>query len=163
MVDKNQVTQMMEGYNKDEITIATGCSHSSMQVFDGARKEGFDTLRIAVDKKRISPSFVVTGYIPVVIRESLLPEVFKMGGKVVDRSYELFGGLHGSFCLETIVTEDLDLKVFEILSRIVAGTKPFISGSPYADLIEENLSTGRRISQEIKLGIEKKALDKIAS
>jgi len=39
--------------------------------------------------------------------------------------------------------------VFEISSRIVAGTNPFISGSPYSALIEPGLSTGRRIAQEI--------------
>ncbi len=112
-------------------------------------------------KMMIFPSFVVTGNVPVVLRESLLPKVFEMGEKVVDRAYELFGGLYGSFCLETIVTEDLDFKVFEISSRIVAGTNPFISGSPYSELMEENLSTGRRIAREIKLGIERDELDKI--
>ncbi len=112
-------------------------------------------------KMLIFPSFVVTGNVPVVIRESLLPKVFDMGEKVVNRSYELFDGLYGSFCLETIVTEELDFKVFEISSRIVAGTNPFISGSPYSDLIEPNLSTGRRIAQEIKLAVEKEEMDKI--
>jgi len=112
-------------------------------------------------KMRIFPSFVVTGNVPVVIRESLLSKVFDMGEKVVSRAYELFDGLYGSFCLETIVTEDLEFKVFEISSRIVAGTNPFISGSPYSDLMEENLSTGRRISREINLGIEKDKLEKI--
>jgi len=112
-------------------------------------------------KMRIFPSFVVTGNIPVVIRESLLPKVFEMGEKVVDKSYELFGGLYGTFCLETIVTEELDFKVFEISSRIVAGTNPFISGSPYSDLMEENLSTGRRIAQEIDHARNEDKLDKI--
>ncbi len=112
-------------------------------------------------KMRMFPSFVVTGNIPVVIRESLLPKVFDMGEKVVDRSYELFDGLYGSFCLETIVTEDLDFKVFEISSRIVAGTNPFISGSPYSELMEKDLSTGRRIAREIKLGKKKEELHKI--
>ncbi len=112
-------------------------------------------------KMRIFPSFVVTGNVPVVIRESLLPKIFDMGEKVVNRAYELFDGLYGSFCLETIVTKELEFKVFEISSRIVAGTNPFISGSPYSDLMEENLSTGRRISREINLGIEKDKLEKI--
>lgn len=96
------------------------------------------------------PSFVVTGNIPVVIRESLLPKAFDMAEKVVNRSYELFGGMWGPFCLETIVTDKLQFKVFEISTRIVAGTNPFISGSPYADLIYPGLSTGGRIAKEIK-------------
>ena len=98
----------------------------------------------------IHPTFVVTGNIPIVLRESLLPQVFKMGEAVVEKSIELFGGVIGSFCLETVVTEDLEFKVFEISARIVAGTNPYIFGSPYSELIQPDLSTGRRIAQEIK-------------
>jgi len=112
-------------------------------------------------KHGLLPSFVVTGNIPVVLRESLLPKVFKMGADVVEKSIELFGGIVGSFCLETIVTDKLEFKVFEISARIVAGTNPFISGSPYADMIEPGLSTGQRIAREIKLGREKGMLDRI--
>jgi len=109
------------------------------------------------------PSFVVTGNVPVVIRESLLPKVFEMGERVVERSKELFGGMIGPFCLESIVTDKLQFKVFEISSRIVAGSNPFVSGSPYSDLIEPLLSTGRRISREIRMGMELDMMDKIIS
>ncbi|UCE45055.1 MAG: formate--phosphoribosylaminoimidazolecarboxamide ligase [Methanobacteriota archaeon] len=95
------------------------------------------------------PTFVVTGNIPVVVRESILPKLLDLGEKVVERSIELFGGMLGPFCLECIVTDDMKIKVFEISSRIVAGTNPFISGSPYSDLVEPGLSTGRRIAQEM--------------
>jgi len=98
----------------------------------------------------IDPTFVVTGNIPMVIRESLLPEVFRMGEGVVRESYSRFGGLWGPFCLETIVTPDLEFKVFEISARIVAGTNPFIGGSPYSEMIGPGLSTGVRIAQEIQ-------------
>jgi len=40
--------------------------------------------------------------------------------------------------------------VFEISCRIVAGTNPYISGSPYSDMIEPGMSTGQRIAREIK-------------
>jgi len=109
------------------------------------------------------PTFVVTGNVPVVLRESLLPKVFEMGERVVKRSEELFGGMIGPFCLESIVTDKLQFKVFEISSRIVAGSNPFVSGSPYSDLIEPEMSTGRRISREIKLGLEQDKLDRIIS
>jgi 5-formaminoimidazole-4-carboxamide-1-(beta)-D-ribofuranosyl 5'-monophosphate synthetase len=102
----------------------------------------------------IDPQFVVTGNIPMVIRESLLPAVFQMGEGVVRESYKRFGGLWGPFCLETIVTPDLEFKVFEISARIVAGTNPFIQGSPYSEMIAPGLSTGRRIAQDIKKGAE---------
>jgi len=109
----------------------------------------------------IHPTFVVTGNIPIVMRESLLPKVFKMGEAVVEKSLELFGGVIGSFCLETVVTENLEFKVFEISARIVAGTNPYISGSPYSEFIQPDLSTGRRIAQEIKYATRLKVLDKI--
>jgi len=111
----------------------------------------------------IHPTFVVTGNIPIVMRESLLPKVFKMGEQVVERSLALFGGMIGSFCLETVVTETLEFKVFEISARIVAGTNPYVNGSPYSEFIEPGLSTGKRIAQEIKYAAKNNQLTKILS
>ena len=117
------------------------------------------------DAKRrgLYPSFVVTGNTPVVIRESLLPKAFEMGESVVNRAYELFGGMWGPFCLETVVTDKLEFKVFEISTRIVAGTNPFISGSPYADLIYPGLSTGGRMAMGIKDAIKAGKLNQLMS
>jgi 5-formaminoimidazole-4-carboxamide-1-(beta)-D-ribofuranosyl 5'-monophosphate synthetase len=111
----------------------------------------------------IKPTFVVSGNFPLVIRESLLSKVFKMGEGVVETSLPLFGGMIGPFCLETVVTDQLEFKVFEISARIVAGTNPYIGGSPYTELIEPDLSTGRRIAQEIKLGSKLGRLSEILS
>lgn len=111
----------------------------------------------------IYPTFVVTGNVPVVLRESLLPKVFEMGERIVEKSFELFGGLIGPFCLETIVTDKLEFKVFEISCRIVAGTNIYISGSPYSDLITDRLSTGRRIAQELKRAVELNKLDMVVT
>lgn len=109
----------------------------------------------------IQPTFVVTGNVPLVLRESLLPQVFEMGEKVVEKSIELFGGLIGSFCLETVVTDKLEFKVFEISARIVAGTNPYASGSPYSDFIYPEMSTGRRIAMEIKKARDMGCLEKV--
>lgn len=114
-------------------------------------------------KLGILPTFVVTGNIPVVIRESLLPRAFEMGERTVERSLELFGGMVGPFSLECIVTDKLEFKVFEISARIVAGTNFFVSGSPYSDFREKNMSVGRRIAKELKAARKKKALDEIIS
>ena len=111
----------------------------------------------------IHPTFVVTGNIPIVMRESLLPKVFDMGAAVVEKSISLFGGIIGSFCLETVVTEDLEFKVFEVSARIVAGTNPYVAGSPYSEMIQPDLSTGRRIAQEIKYANKKGKLTEILS
>jgi 5-formaminoimidazole-4-carboxamide-1-(beta)-D-ribofuranosyl 5'-monophosphate synthetase len=109
----------------------------------------------------IHPTFVVTGNIPIVIRESLLPKVFEMGEGVIQQAKKLFGGIWGPFCLETVVTDKLEFRVFEISARIVAGTNPFVGGSSYSEMIGPNLSTGRRIAQEIKLAAKTGQLAKI--
>ena len=111
----------------------------------------------------IRPTFVVTGNVPVVLRESLLPQAFEVASRIVERSIDLFGGMVGPFCVEGIMTEELDFKVFEISTRIVAGTNLFISGSPYSDLVAPGLSTGRRIAQEIRRGEREGRLAEILS
>lgn len=105
----------------------------------------------------IHTSYTIVGNIPVVVRESLLPNFFTMGERVVEESQKLGAGkgLFGPFCLECIVTRKLEIFVFEISARIVAGTNPFIEGSPYTALrYREPMSTGRRIAREIKQAIE---------
>ncbi len=111
----------------------------------------------------IYPTFVVTGNQPLMVRESLLPRIFEMGEQVVEKSLELFGGMIGPFCLETVVTDSLELKVFEISARIVAGTNLFVSGSPYSDLVDEKLSMGRRIAREIKNALLTNQLPEVIS
>ena len=109
----------------------------------------------------IHPTFVVTGNMPMVLRESLLPKVMEMGEKTVERSLQLFGGMIGPFCLECVITDKLEFKIFEISTRIVAGTNLYVSGSPYADMVQPGLSNGQRIAQEIKLAAKLGKLDEI--
>ena len=112
---------------------------------------------------KIDPSYVIVGNIPVVVRESFLSRIIEMGEAVVKRSVDLAPpGLFGPFCLETILTPEEDIYVFEISARIVAGTNPFVDGSPYTWLkYNEPMSTGRRIAREIKTAIRTKQLNKI--
>ena len=121
---------------------------------------------------KIHTSYTIVGNIPLVVRESMLPEFFEMGDRVVAASRKLHNtktgeilkkGLFGSFCLETIVTRKLEVFVFEISARIVAGTNPFIEGSPYTALkYDVPMSTGRRIAREIKQAIEQGRLPRIS-
>ena len=114
----------------------------------------------------VEPSFVVTGNQPVVIRESLLPRAFEMAEGTVAESFELeegSRGMIGPFCLETIVTDALEFKVFEISARIVAGSNPFVGGSSYSDINEERMSTGRRIARSIRKACQSNRLEDILS
>src|SRR2546427_518015 len=49
MVSRSEIGSILDDYG--DITIATVCSHSSLQIFHGARQEGFRTLGIAVGKQ----------------------------------------------------------------------------------------------------------------
>ncbi len=103
-----------------------------------------------LEQAGIAPGFTVTGNIQLVLRESLLPKVMDMGAKVVETSLKLFGGLWGPFCLECIIDKDLNIYVFEVSARIVAGTNIAVPNSPYSAFIQDDLTTGRRMAQEIK-------------
>lgn len=114
----------------------------------------------------LEPSFVVTGNTPAVLRESLLPEAFRMGEGAVAASMELEGaeqGMIGPFCLETIVTDKLEFRVFEVSARIVAGSNVAVGGSPYSDINEPGISTGQRVARCIRKAIEKDRLLDILS
>jgi 5-formaminoimidazole-4-carboxamide-1-(beta)-D-ribofuranosyl 5'-monophosphate synthetase len=112
----------------------------------------------------ISPTYTVVGNFPIVLRESLLPELMRMGDSVHKKARELAPpGIIGPFCLETVITEDLKIYTFEISARIVAGTNVGIGTSPYAYLrYGENMYMGRRIAVEIKEAIKQKRLHEIA-
>jgi len=140
----------------------------SMDRRDESNVDEFYKLGSLRDLREMSlePSFVVTGNISVVIRESLLPKAFEMAEGTVAASFELeeeSRGMIGSFCLETIVTDKLEFRVFEISARIVAGSNPFVGGSPYSDINEPFMSTGRRISRSIRKAIENNKLEEILS
>ncbi len=105
--------------------------------------------QLATDK--IS-SFNVIANSPLVLRESLLDEVYKMGENFVEASSKLIPpGMNGPFCIEGVYDEEAHFHTFEFSARIVAGTNIFITGSPYTTLIyDEPMSMGRRIAREIK-------------
>lgn len=107
--------------------------------------------------------YTITGNQPVVIRESLLPEVMAMGTNTVKASLKLFPpGMQGAFCLETVYHPKTGFTVFEVSARIVAGTNLYPEGSPYSSyLFKEPMSTGRRIARELRLAKENGILEKI--
>jgi 5-formaminoimidazole-4-carboxamide-1-(beta)-D-ribofuranosyl 5'-monophosphate synthetase len=119
--------------------------------------------QMALPKEQVDPSYLIVGNIPVVIRESYLPTILEMGENTVKESDKFAApGLFGPFCLETVITPEGEIKVFEISARIVAGTNPYVNGSPYTWLrYNEPMSTGRRIARDIKLAIQQNKLDKV--
>jgi 5-formaminoimidazole-4-carboxamide-1-(beta)-D-ribofuranosyl 5'-monophosphate synthetase len=113
----------------------------------------------------IAPTYTVVGNFPIVLRESLLPEVMRMGENVHKKATELAPpGIIGPFCLETVITDDLKIYCFEISARIVAGTNVGIGTSPYAYLrYGENMYMGRRIALELKEAVKQKRLHEVVA
>lgn len=111
----------------------------------------------------LDPSYVITGNHPVVMRESLLPQVFDIGDKLVESASKLVDpGMNGPFCMQTLVNDDLEVIVFEISARTDGGTNTFMNGSSYSYLkYGEPMSIGRRIAREIKTALKDGGIEKI--
>jgi 5-formaminoimidazole-4-carboxamide-1-(beta)-D-ribofuranosyl 5'-monophosphate synthetase len=113
----------------------------------------------------IEPSYNVIGNIPLVLRESLLEEVYKIGENFVHASERLVPpGMPGPFCLEGVYDSEGKFTTFEFSARIVAGTNLYLDGSPYSGLLyDEPMSMGRRIAREVKIAKKKDELDKVVT
>jgi len=111
------------------------------------------------------PSFNVIGNSPLVLRESLLDEVYTMGENFVDASRRIVSpGMNGPFCIEGVYDENAKFTSFEFSARIVAGTNIYMDGSPYYSLLfNEHMSMGKRIAREISNAINTNQLDKITT
>ena len=110
-------------------------------------------------------SFNVIANSPLVLRESLLDEVYTMGENFVKASAKhVPPGMNGPFCIEGVYDENAQFSAFEFSARIVAGTNIFMNGSPYTSLIfDEPMSMGRRIAREIKQADSNNQLEKITT
>jgi len=124
---------------------------------DGLKRLPFNT--------DIKPTFVVVGNIPAVARESLLPKAYEYAENFVRTTKELVPpGMIGPFCLESIVTDEQEIVVFEFSGRIVAGTNLYVTGSPYSWLYwDEPMSMGRRIAREVKLALSQNRLNEVTT
>jgi 5-formaminoimidazole-4-carboxamide-1-(beta)-D-ribofuranosyl 5'-monophosphate synthetase len=111
------------------------------------------------------PSYTVIGNLPLVLRESLLDEVYKMGENFVRASERLVPpGMPGPFCLEGVYDSEGRFTTFEFSARIVAGTNLFLDGSPYSGLLyDDPMSMGRRIAREVKIASRSHKMDKIVT
>jgi 5-formaminoimidazole-4-carboxamide-1-(beta)-D-ribofuranosyl 5'-monophosphate synthetase len=111
----------------------------------------------------LDPSYNVVGNIPIVLRESLLCEVYAMGERFVEAASRLVPpGMTGPFCLEGIYDREGKFITFEFSARIVAGTNLYLEGSPYSGLIfDEPMSMGRRVAREIRIANGKDVLQQI--
>jgi len=111
------------------------------------------------------PSFNVIANSPLVLRESLLDNVYTMGENFVEASAKIVPpGMNGPFCIEGVYDQNAQFKVFEFSARIVAGTNMYVNGSPYTTFMyNEPMSMGRRIAREIKKAEEQNKIGVIVT
>ena len=116
-------------------------------------------------KSKKVPSFNVIGNSPLVLRESLLDQVYTMGDNFVEAAKRLVSpGMNGPFCIEGVYDENAQFTSFEFSARIVAGTNIYMDGSPYYSLLYgEQMSMGKRIAREVKIATEHNQIDKITT
>ncbi len=107
---------------------------------------------------------IEVGHTPASIRESLLDKVIKMGDKFVNAvKKEYASGIIGPFSLQSVITKDLELIVYDVSLR-VPGNPIVATTSPYTKYqYGQTFGIGRRIAMEIKKAQEQDRLDEIVT
>jgi 5-formaminoimidazole-4-carboxamide-1-(beta)-D-ribofuranosyl 5'-monophosphate synthetase len=100
------------------------------------------------------------GHTPASIRESMLERVFEIGDKftaAVKNEYP--PGIIGAFSLQSVVTTDFDIIVYDVSLR-VPGNPIMATTSPYTKYsYGHTLGVGRRIAMELNKSISKNSLE----
>jgi len=107
---------------------------------------------------------IEVGHTPASIRESLLEKVIKMGDKFVAAvKKEYSPGIIGPFSLQSVITKDLELVVYDVSLR-VPGNPIVATTSPYTKYqYGQTFGVGRRIAMEIRRAQEEGRIDEIVT
>ncbi len=91
------------------------------------------------------------GHTPASIRESMLEKVFEIGDRFAYAAMQEFPpGIIGVFSLQSVVTKELDIVVYDVSPR-VPGNPILATTSPYVKyMYGEVFGVGRRIAMEVK-------------
>ena len=107
---------------------------------------------------------IEVGHTPASIRESLLEKVISAGDKFVDAvKKEYPPGIIGPFSLQSVVTRDLEIVVYDVSLR-VPGNPILATTSPYTKYKYGTIfGVGRRIAMELKKAQQEGRLDEIVT
>jgi 5-formaminoimidazole-4-carboxamide-1-(beta)-D-ribofuranosyl 5'-monophosphate synthetase len=110
----------------------------------------------------IEPQNIEVGHTPASIRESLLEKVFQMGDRFTSAVKRVYPpGIIGPFSLQSIVTLELELVVYDVSLR-VPGNPIMATTSPYTKYYYgSTIGVGRRIAMEIKNAVAEGKLEEI--
>lgn len=122
---------------------------------------------VQVEVAKIAPiEMIEIGHEMATVRESMLEKLFDVGDRFVEASRALEPpGVLGPFTLQLVMTEDMDVVVFDVALRIGGGTNIFMGiGSQYSKLyFGRPISMGRRIAMEIRECVELGCLEGIVT
>ena len=104
------------------------------------------------------------GHTPASIRESMLEKVFELGDKFTNAvRNEYPPGIIGPFSLQSIVTPELEIVVYDVSLR-VPGNPIMATTSPYTKYsYGQTFGIGRRIAMEVKNAIASNKLSTIVT
>lgn len=104
------------------------------------------------------------GHTPATIRESMLQKVLEMGEKFAKAVKAEYGvGPIGPFALQSSVTVDLDIVVFDVSPR-VPGSPIISTTSPYSKYyFGRVVGTGGRIAMELRKGVKDSRLGELVT
>lgn len=122
--------------------------------------------QVELENDGIIPEYTVCGHNSATLRESLLDKAFALAEKYVAATKKYYDpGIIGPFCLQTCVDKDLNFYVYDVAPRIGGGTNVHMSvGHPYGNALwRKEMSTGRRLSMEIRRAIEEERVDEIVT
>lgn len=107
---------------------------------------------------------IEVGHTPASVRESLLEKIIEAGDKfVASVRREYAPGIIGPFSLQSVITKDLDIVVYDVSLR-VPGNPILATTSPYTKYkYGETFGVGRRIAMEIKRAKEEGKLEQIVT
>lgn len=120
--------------------------------------------QVELEEDGVIPEYTVCGHNSATLRESLLDNAFALGEKYIKATQEYYKpGIIGPFCLQTCVDKDLHFYIYDVAPRIGGGTNVHMSvGHPYGNTLwRTNMSTGRRLSMEVRRAIEQERLEEI--
>ncbi len=122
--------------------------------------------QLTLDEDQFVPEYTVCGHNSATLRESLLENAFVLAEKYVKATKEHFSpGIIGPFCLQTCVDKDLHFHIYDVAPRIGGGTNVHMSvGHPYGNsLWRKTMSTGRRLSMEVRRAVEEDRVGEIVT